>query len=226
MEPAVEPGHEIVERGEIDILYRPRVEHEEVDSLRDVQRLLLLLCPDERSESRLIAIGRKQLQARFWGFVDIVDDPRYVDATLDAYTYLTKTHGARHLPAARVAASGTYAITRHGPHTHFMFATNLREEREIDVASEGNFIVSVANPDPAAWGLLEPPPLQDELFPEYEVHVTIPTPFPAAIQERFRNRRYIDLEPELLDYPGAELIFIDTKEAVIEEMKTSLTTSR
>ena len=37
---------------------------------------------------------------------------------------------------------------------------------------------------------------------------------PAEIQQRFRGRKYIDLEPELLDYPGAELIFIDTKEAV------------
>lgn len=221
MERAVERRHEIVERGEIDILYRPRVEHEEVESLRDVQRLLLLLCPDGRQESRLIAIGRKELQARFWGFVDLVDDPRYVDATLDAYTYLTKTHGARHLPAARPAASGVYAITRHGPHTHLMFTTMPREGSEIDVASEGNFIVSVANPDPNAWGLAEPPPLQDQLFPEYEVHVVVPKPFPDAIQERFRGRRYIDLEPELLDYPGAELIFIDTKEPVEALFTTS-----
>ena len=209
---AVERKHELVERGTIDILYRPRVEQEEVDSLRDVQRLLLLLCPDGRHESRLIAIGRKKLEARFWGFVDIVDDPRYVDMTLDAYTYLTKTRGARHLPAARVAASGSYAISRHGSHTHLMFTTTPRDEREIDVATDGNFIVSVANPDPTAWGLVETPPLQDELFPEYEVHVTIPTPFPAAVQERFRGRRYLDLDPQLLDYPGAELIFIDTKE--------------
>jgi hypothetical protein len=206
--------HEIVERGAIDILYRPRVEHEEVESLRDVQRLLLLLAPDGRDQTRLIALGRKQLRERFWGFVDIVDDPQYVELTLGAHTYLTKTRGARHLPAARTAASGSYAITRHDGHTHLAFATTPQPDREVDVASEGNFIVSVANPDPAAWGLLEVPPLQDELFPEYEVHVTIPTPFPAAIQERFRGRRYIDLEPELLDFPGAELIFIDAKEPV------------
>jgi hypothetical protein len=211
MAKAVERRHEVIERGGIDILYRPRVEREEVDSLHDVQRLLLLLCPDGRHETRVIAIGRKELSARFWGFVDIVDDPQYVDATLDSYTYLTKTRGARHLPAARVAASGEYVISRHGSHTHLAFTTTPRPDREIDVASEGNFIVSVANPDPAVWGLPELPPLQDELFPEYEVHVTIPTPFPAAIQERFRGRRYIDLEPELLDYPGAELIFVDTR---------------
>jgi len=200
-----------MEQGLIDILYRPRVEHEEVDSLRDVQRLLLVLAPDGRAESRVIAIGRKRIRERFWGFVDLVDDPQYVDLTLGAHTYLTKTRGARHLPAARVAASGTYSISRHDDHTHLRFTTTPNPDREIDVESEGDFIVSVANPDPTAWGMLEMPPLQDELFPEYEVHVTIPTPFPAAIQERFRGRRYIDLEPELLDFPGAELIFIDAR---------------
>jgi hypothetical protein len=199
-----------MEHGEIDILYRPRVEHEQVDSLRDVQRLLLVLCPDGRHETRVIAIARKELSARFWGFVDVVDDPQYVDITLGAHTYLTKGRGTRHLPAARVAASGEYVISRHGSHTHFEFTTKPRPESEIEVASKGNFIVSVANPDPTVWGLQETPPLQDELFPEYEVHVTVPTPFPAAIQERFRGRRYIDLEPDLLDYPGAELIFVET----------------
>ena len=198
-----------MEHGEIDILYRPRVEHQEVDSLRDVQRLLLVLCPEGRTKSRVIAIGRKRIRDRFWGFVDLVDDPQYVDLTLGAQTYLTKTRGARHLPAARLAASGTYSISQHDDHTHLRFETTLHENREVDVESSGDFIVSVANPDPAAWGLLETPPLQDELFPEYEVHVTIPTPFPAHIQERFGGRRYIQLEPELLDYPGAELIFID-----------------
>lgn len=207
---AVERAEVIVERGGIDILYRPRVEHEEVESLRDVQRLLLVLAPEGRSEIRVIAIGRKQMRDRFWGFVDLVDDQQFVDLTLGAHTYLTKTRGARHLPAARVATSGTYSISRHDDHTHLRFETTLREDREIDVESAGDFIVSVANPDPTAWGLFETPPLQDELFPEYEVHVTIPTPFPATIQERFGGRRYIDLEPELLDYPGAELIFIES----------------
>jgi hypothetical protein len=209
MAQAVEREHVVVEQGGIDILYRPRVEHAEVDSLRDVQRLLLLLAPEGRSEIRLIAIGRKRLRDRFWGFVDLVDDPQYVDLTLGAHTYLTKTRGARHLPAARVAAAGTYSISRHDDHTHLRFETTLRENREIDVEPQGDFIVSVANPDPAAWELSETPSLQDELFPEYEVHVTIPTPFPASIQERFGGRRYIDLDPELLDYPGAELIFIE-----------------
>jgi hypothetical protein len=207
---AAERRREIVERGGIDILYRPRVEHEEVESLRDVQRLLLVLAPEGRHQCRVIAIGRKRIRDRFWGFVDLVDDPQYVDITLGAHTYLTKTRGARHLPAARVAASGEYTITRHDDHTHFAYEATRREESEIEVESEGDFIVSVANPDPTAWGLVEMPPLQDELFPEYEVHVTIPTPFPAAIQERFRDKRYIELEPELLDYPGAELIFITT----------------
>ena len=207
-----ERQHEFLERGAILVLYRPRVEHEEVDSLHDVQRLLLALAPAGARHSRVIALGRKQLRNRFWGFVDVVDDPQTVAATLGAHTYLTKTHGARHLPAARVASAGAYAITSHDGHTHLAFDTTPAPGREIDVADSGNFIVSVANPDPTAWGLAEFPPLQEELFPEYEVHVTIPTPFPSDIAHRFGNRRYLDLDPELLDFPGAELIFIDAKE--------------
>lgn len=182
----------IVERGGIDILYR-------------LDHLLLLLCPDGRNESRLIAIGGKELRNRFWGFVDLVDDPQYIDLTLGAHTYLTRSGGARHLPSALAAASGSYVLSGHD----FAFTTTRRDDAEIEVRTDGNFIVSVANPDPSAWGLAEAPPLQDELFPEYEVHVTVPTPFPPAIQERFRGRRYIELDPELLDYPGAELIFVE-----------------
>jgi len=180
----------IVERGGIDILYR-------------LEHLLLFLCPDGRDESRLIAIGSRELRGRFWGFVDLVDDPQFIELTLGAQTYLTKNGGARHLPAALVEASGTYVLSREEGQTHFSFTTTKRE---------GHFIVSVASPDPAAWGLAEPPPLQDALFPEYEVHVTIPTPFPPEIQEGFRGSRYIAPDPELLDYPGTELIFIETED--------------
>src|SRR5581483_8114000 len=149
--------------------------------------------------------GRKHLRDRFWGFVDLVSDPLHVAAALDAHTYLTKTRGARYLPAARVAAEGIYSLTSHEGHTHFAFNAALRDERDVDVESSGDFIVMAANPDPAAWGLAEVPPLQEELFPEYEVHVEVPRPLFA---DRFRGRRYIPLERDMLDIPGVELIFL------------------
>ncbi len=202
---AVEQRVEILEQGNISILYRPRVEHEEVESLADVQRLLIVLAPSDGQQQRIIAAGRKHLRDRFWGFVDLVSDPLHVAAALDAHTYLTKTRGARYLPAARVAAEGMYSLTSHEGHTHFAFNAALRDERDVDVESSGDFIVMAANPDPAAWGLAEVPPLQEELFPEYEVHVEVPRPLFA---DRFRGRRYIPLERDMLDIPGVELIFL------------------
>src|SRR5205085_7464562 len=98
-------------------------------------------------------------------------------------------------------------------HTHLRYV--LREMRHDKVAEdlavepEASFIVSVANPDPAAWDLAELPDMQMDLFDETEVHVTIPTPFPPALQQRFEGRRYAPLDTTAwLDHPGAELIFI------------------
>ena len=187
-------------------MVRPRVEHFEVESLDDVQRLLLVLCPEPKQRYRVIAIGRKQLpdgakHERFWGFVDLVlHAPQDLRAALGAHTYMTKTRGLRHLPAAISLGEGRYELSWHDGHTHLRY----------DISGiESDFIVTVANPDPTAWGLVESPPLQLDLFDEAEVHVTIPTPFPPHLQERFRDRRFLQLDTvDYLDHPGAELVFV------------------
>jgi hypothetical protein len=195
-----------LERGTISLMARPRVEHFQPEGLDDIQRLLLVLSPEDRSRYRVLAIGRKQLphgqkHDRFWGFVDLVLDARQdLRAALGAQTYVTKTRGLRHLPAAMPIAKGRYEISWHEGHAHLCY--------EIDSTS-ADYIITVANPDPAVWGLDEAPPLQYELFDETEVHVTVPTPFPPRLQERFRDRRYTPLDTiEYLDHPGAELIFV------------------
>jgi hypothetical protein len=210
-----------LELGSITILFRPRVNRDAIESIDDVQRLLLLLEPRGAKFARLIAIGRKRLpraarRERFWGFVDLVRERRDITAALGTQTYLTKTHGARVLAAAEAAASGTYAIAahadEHGQHTHLAFEVTPRGGWDIE--RSGNYIVTVANPDPAAWGLIEPPPLQEELFPEYEVHVALPALFPDAIQSRFEGKRYLAATPELLAFEGAELVFVAAAEDV------------
>jgi hypothetical protein len=214
---ALAPSH--LEHGSVTILYRPRVEARDPGELGDVQRLLVLLAPDDSAFERVIAVGRKRLprsarRERFWGFVDLVLTPSDMQAALGEKVYGTKTRGLRHLPAARPFASGMYELAGHGEHTHLRWHV----ERipiddpiafEVDVESSADYIVTVANPDPTAWGLLEPPNLQSALFDDLELHVTIPTPFPPALQQRFGDRRYAQLDsPEWLDHPGAELVFI------------------
>ena len=210
----------VMERGSISFLYRPRVGQVDPDQLDDIQRLLIVLEPDDGSLHRVIAIGRKRLpdpakRERFWGFVDLVlYDRRDLEAALDAQMYKTRTRGIGHLPAARVAGTGSYELVEHDGHGHLEYTLAHIEDRdpvvrEMALDPSAAFLVTVANPDPTAWGFLEVPPLQHELFDLTEVHVTLPTEFPAKLQERFGGKRFAQLETtEFLDHPGAELVFI------------------
>jgi hypothetical protein len=210
-----------IEQGSITILYRPRVEEQHPSDLGDIQRLLILLRPERGAFERAIAVGRKRVprssqRDRFWGFVDLVLTPNDMHAALDAQVYGTKTRGLRHLPAARAFAAGTYEIATHREHAHLRWrVTRIAGEDpiafEADVENEADYIVTIANPDPIAWGLLEPPDLQTSLFDDLELHVTIPTPFPPNLQQRFGDRKFAHLDsPEWLDHPGAELVFVGT----------------
>ncbi|HEX8173396.1 MAG TPA: hypothetical protein VF824_22870 [Thermoanaerobaculia bacterium] len=208
-----------IESGAVTFFYRPRVEEQHPDELDDVQRLLILLTPAGSAFERLIAVGRKRLprssqRDRFWGYVDLVLTHYDMHAALGAQVYGTKTRGLRHLPAARAFASGSYDIATHGTHSHLRWRVEHVADHdpiaaEVDVEDNADYIVTIANPDPAAWGMLEVPDLQTELFDDLEVHVSVPTPFPPALQQRFRDRRFLQLDtPEWLDHPGAELVFV------------------
>ena len=198
-----------LEQGSITFLHRPRVEEQHPDELGDVQRLLILLSPEDSAFERLIVIGRKRLprsarRDRFWGFIDLILTPYDMQAALGAQVY-----GLRHLPAARLFAEGTYEVERHGPHSHLRWS--IEHSAEIAIEHDADYILTIANPDPALWGLPEPPDLQSQLFDDVELHVPVPTPFPLALQRRFRNRKYAQLDTiEWLDHPGAELVFVGT----------------
>lgn len=214
---------EVLEQGTIEFLYRPRVEEQSPDDLDDVQRLLILLSPGGTAFERLIAVGRKRLPRsarhdRFWGFVDLVLTPYDMHAALGAQVYGTKTRGLRHLPAARAFAEGTYEVETHGPHSHLRWHIERFDAEdpvaaEIPLEHEADYILTIANPDPAVWGLVETPDLQSVLFDDLEMHVPVPTPFPPLLQQRFQHRKFAQLDTtEWLDHPGAELVFVGAGE--------------
>lgn len=208
-----------IEEGAITFYYRPRVEEQQADEIDDIQRLVIVLGPEGAAFERAIAVGRKKLplssrRDRFWGFVDLILTHYDMNAALGAQVYGTKTRGLRHLPAAKPFAFGTYEIATHGSHAHLRWHIETLDDRdpiaqEVEVEVDADYLVTIANPDPAAWGMLEMPNLQTELFDDLELHVTIPSPFPPSLQERFRNRRFVQLDTtEWLDHPGAELVFV------------------
>ena len=211
-EPLLAAESQFLEQGTLTFLYRPRV----AEDFGDVQRILLLLSPDRAAYQRVIVIGRKRVarskrRERFWGYVDLVLSPFDMQAALDA-----KIYGHRHLPAARPFAYGTYDIATHGPHSHLRWTVDRIEPHDpvvadLSIEREADYILTIANPDPSAWGLTEMPDLQTELFDELELHVTIPTPFPPNLQSRFGERRFAQLDSiEWIDHPGAELVFVGT----------------
>ncbi len=206
-----------IEQGSISFLHRPRVEERADDT--DMQRLLILLSPEDSAFVRLIAIGRKRLPRssrrsdRFWGFVDLVLTAEDMNAALGAQMMT----GQRHVPAAQKFASGSYEIEMHGGDAHLRWHVAHIEPSsaafEMQVEKDADYLLTIANPDPRAWGLHEVPDLQRQLFDDLELHVLLPTRFPATLQERFGDRHLLGLDStEWLDHPGAEIVFIGAGE--------------
>jgi hypothetical protein len=123
---------EILERGDIYFLHRPRVQEHTVEGLEDVQRSYVVLSPHHERRYRLILLGQKHMPAirdggeKVWGFVDRVGtEAKHVEDALERETYVTETRGERVQPAARPAGEGVYAIVRHDDHTHLAYALEL-----------------------------------------------------------------------------------------------------
>ena len=207
------PLEHTLEHGSLSFFFRPRVEEQQPDESDDVQRLLFLFSPGGSPMERLIAIARERTRPpdghdRLWGYVDLVLTPYDMQVALGAQVY-----GARHLRAARPFAGGAYELVFHDDHSHLRWSVDRVEDdaiaRETGLGPSADFVVGICNPNPAAWGLDEFPELQSELFDELEVHVTIPAPFPPAMQRRFAGRTFVPLDsPAWLDHPGAELVFV------------------
>ena len=209
---------EVLERGNIYFVYRPKVEHTSAAGLEDVQRFFVILSTYEKHRYRLLVIGRKKLpeiageQERTWAFVQKVSSKAGdIENELDAATYDTATRGVRHLSPARPAGEGVYAIARHGDHTHLAFALELPEkpgevQKELNIPAEGSYIITVKNPEvdaPPGVGL----PEEDR------------AELPQRLSEKFHGRRFIPVDPpDFLDREGAELVLIGADEDVFDEL--------
>jgi hypothetical protein len=213
----------ILEDGDIYFLYRPRVDEEQVESLDDIQRLLVVLRPWRDQLLRLLVVGRKRLpevaeHERSWWFVDrVVRRPEDLHEALDQRTYRTRTRGERVQPPARQAGEGAYVIARHNDHTHLAYqlerpARPGEAQRDLNLEPQASYIVSVKNPHaPAPPGIGRPPAREAELPPE--------------LMERFQVRRFIPLDPpDVLNYPGTEILLIGAAQDAARELGLDLDT--
>lgn len=212
-----------LERGNVYFIYQPRVEHKQAESLKDVQRLYMVLAPSGKQVYRLAVIGQKKMpeperegRSRYWGFIDKVEkDAKKIEAEFDPTTYETRTRGEREVPAARPAGEGVYRIVRHEDHTHLIYALELPEkpgqvQDALNIESEASYIIQIKNPE---RGSPQAPGLDEDRQAEY----------PEKLQERFEDRKFYDADPpEFLDYTGTEFLLISAAEDVKEELGIDL----
>jgi hypothetical protein len=203
------PDEAIVEKGDIFFAYRPRTGEDKAKGLEDVQRFYMVLKPERQNLVRLAVLGRKRLpqaeeHERIWGFVDAVAKSGASIATeFGEHRYPTKTRGERTVPAVRPAGEGVYALLQRGRNLHLTYELELPErpgevQQEFNIAKQGAYILSIANPE-------KPAPPGAGLPEREEAH------YPKSLQREFQGRRFVNADPRLLDYEGAEFILIGAR---------------
>jgi hypothetical protein len=200
---------EILESGDSYFLYRPRVRVAHVEDLRDVQRFFILLGPDGAQRYRRLIVGRKRLpdpgsHEREWAFVvEVTDDAAELREDMEQE------------PRMLSAAVARYVLVDHRGHSHLAYALarttdSDRIQRLFNIRREASYIVVVRNPDAPA------PPGAG--LPEHRR-----AQYPPELRERFGVRQFIPVNPpELLDYPGAELVLIGAAEDASRELGIEL----
>lgn len=102
-----------------------------------------------------------------------------------------------HIPAATPFAEGVYAITSTGRESHLAYHITMPAigeiQKELGLNERGSYVVSAKNPT-------APSPANATL--------SNPAQYPEHIQSKFRELRWMPLEPELLRYENTQFLLI------------------
>ncbi|KAF9393131.1 hypothetical protein CPB97_000033 [Podila verticillata] len=143
-------GQRVIEKGHAFFFYRPKIDVDKPSSTDDVQKLYMLLSPDNaagrlatedkvrlrskpshtgKPRHRLLIIPQKSLpspgkgpESRVWAFVDEASaDLEKLENRLERYTYSTKTRGRRTQESARLIGEARYDIILDHNHSYFVY---------------------------------------------------------------------------------------------------------
>jgi hypothetical protein len=197
-----------LERGSILFLYRPHRDVTHVQGADDLERLYLMLIPDDREEhkSRIYSLssralpvlipGRAAPEERTSALAEEVDpDPRVALDRLQEEA-ATRAPGRHPRPWVRAAGEGRYAVFRHGADTHLAYVLDRpRQPGEVQkalrIGPQGQYLISVK-------ALAAPSEVAPGKRPSY----------PPRLESRFRGYERIPVDPsDYLDYPNT-LIFL------------------
>jgi hypothetical protein len=211
-------NREVLEKGDIYFLYRPKVEHTLVKDRDDVQHFYMILSPHDKHICRLIIVGQKQLPSlesssnKGWAFVErVIAEPKELEQGLRNETYETKTQGTRHQSAARPVAEGVYDLVCHADDMRLVYAIELPQElgvaqNQLNIQKEAVYVISVKNPKAASS------------FNKGLLRNTQQADYPEHLQKAFGDRRFINARsPDFLDYEGTELILISSQLSADQE---------
>jgi hypothetical protein len=219
-----EDGSEVIEQGDIFFFYRPKVDAEEVENIKDVQRFYMVTSTKEKKKQkdiyRLFLIGQKQLpeivegkstsEEKNWALNTLTTfNPNDILNEFSPAEYTTETRGRRRLAAAVPAGEGNYVIVKHDNHTELAYILELPEtpgptQREFEIKKEASYIISVKNPEIKIPGFST---FSSDKKPEYPKH----------LKERFGDRRWINVQDsELLNYENTQVLLIGAKKKDVE----------
>lgn len=182
---------------------RPVVDRERIESLVDVQQMLLELSSEDAS-IRVLEIGRKRLpddssDSPNWGFVRAVANDRGdLEDLFGEDVYHTVTQGRRHQSATRVAAEGTWELTRSGRSTYLHLELDGQVDddllSELQVRPAATYVVNVKNPQAASEAGLDDGERAD---------------LPDELQRVFDGNRWAPVDPPaLLEHTGVEFVLV------------------
>ncbi|MFG6160260.1 DUF2795 domain-containing protein [Halomonas sp. 1390] len=205
-----------VESGEIYFFYRPRVDVDHVRNLDDVQRLYLVLVPDDAEIARLLLVGKKRMPeilegepastAREWMMIDMTGKPNAIGEALAPLEYETKTRGEQEQGEAIPVGEGRYAIVTGDGDSRLAYRLTRPQQpgqaqQELGILAEASYVISVRNP------ALDVPGFPDAR-PDY----------PETLREKFADKRWIDIDDSrLLDHANAQLLLIGAHDDLSEE---------
>ncbi len=218
---AAQDEMQLLERGDIYFLYRPKVssaeqEENSAKTIDDIQRFYIVLHPHQNALYRLLVVGRKRLpevhkHEKHWATVEKV--AQHPDQLLDLFkqhSYQTKTRGERLEPEVRACGEGVYCIIQSGRQTYLAHHLALPEQlgdvqKELDLEPEASYILSVKNQKIAG------------------AQSGQAANFPEELQQKFRNLRFIPANPvTLLNYQNTELLLIGASTGPSEELGIDL----
>lgn len=207
----------VLEKGNVYFFYRPKIGEFAPQSIEDIQRFYMILNPEGKKLYRLVVLAQKRLPGlddsnKYWGYVEeIVKKPDEVEEIFQGRVYATKTVGERGQPSGRPAGEGFYEIISHKDHTHLVYSLSLPEklgevQSDLGIRPEGNFIISLINPN------VTPPP--NVGFPRGQR-----ASYPENLQKIFGRRRFTKVtKTQFLNYPGSAMVIIGVDREVSRQL--------